>query len=58
MDAYITPPWDTVRTAVWARKWLDTYGKCTASGSHLPNCKCKSGPPLGVLVALALKRET
>lgn len=52
MEVYATVPWDGAKMARWACDWLDLYRRCQVAGTHGKWCKCKTGPPAGVLVNL------
>lgn len=51
-----TSPWKGEKVVEWAMAWLTKYQACTDAGEHVRGCKCKTGPPLGLLTALVLKQ--
>jgi len=52
MDSTKVVRWDGVRVFEWVKKWLDRYAKCREAGEHIKGCCCKTGPPMGVLLAV------
>lgn len=42
--------WDMARVFEWAQRWLAEYRECREKGEHKKMCRCKTGPPLGLLV--------